>query len=80
MLKQDTLTRLQTVFENVTGRTGFEVRPEMTIDKDLKVNSLSKIQLICSIEDEFEIEVPNKLLKKLKKVSDLYEFLESQGL
>jgi len=80
MLDKDKMDRLYKVFENVTGQIGVDITPNMSIDKDLRVNSLTKIQLICSIEDEFEIEIPNSVLKKLKKVADLYKFLETQEL
>lgn len=80
MLDKEKMDRLYKVFENVTGQIGIVVTPEMSIDKDLKVNSLTKIQLICAIEDEFEIEIPNSVLKKLKKISDLYSYLEKEDL
>ena len=80
MLNNEVLERMQRIFENVTGNTELKVTENMSIDKDLKVSSLTKIQLICAIEDEFEIEIPNKLLKKLKKVGDLYDFMETVEL
>jgi len=80
MLDKEKMDRLYKVFENVTGQIGIVVTPEMSIDKDLKVNSLTKIQLICAIEDEFEIEIPNSVLKKLKKISDLYSYLEKEDM
>lgn len=80
MLNSDVLDRMQRIFENVTGNTELKVTENMSIDKDLKVSSLTKIQLICAIEDEFEIEIPNRLLKKLKKVGDLYAFMETVEL
>ena len=80
MLNSEVLDRMQRIFENVTGNTEIKVTENMSIDKDLKVSSLTKIQLICAIEDEFEIEIPNRLLKKLKKVGDLYQFMETVDL
>ena len=75
MLDDKNLARLSRVFENVTGKTGVVADPSLSIDKDLKVSSLTKIQLICAIEDEFDIEIPNKVLKKLKNVGDLLDYL-----
>ena len=80
MLSNEVIERMQRIFENVTGNTELKVTENMSIDKDLKVSSLTKIQLICAIEDEFEIEIPNRLLKKLKKVSDLYDYMETVDL
>ena len=36
------------------------------IDKELGISSLGMVQIICALEDEFDIEIPNSAIKKLK--------------
>lgn len=37
---------------------------------------MSFIQLICGLEDEFDIDIPNSAVKKIKTVGDVVKFLE----
>jgi acyl carrier protein len=45
---------------------------------DLQVNSFGLIQLICAIEDEFDIEIPNSAIRSIKNVSDAVKVIRSQ--
>jgi len=43
--------------------------------EDLGADSLDAVELIMSLEDEFGIEVDDEAATKIKKVSDIVEFL-----
>ncbi len=70
------INRIEKIFTEVTGLTNVEFTEKTRIDKTLNVSSLAKIQLICAIEDEFDIEIPNSQIKKFKTVKDVVEFIE----
>ena len=44
---------------------------------DMGLNSYEIIELICEIEKEFKIEIPDHILGRLKTVQDLIEVLET---
>ena len=44
---------------------------------DLKLNSLNIIDLACELEDEFDIEIPDRSIKDLKTVGDVISLIES---
>ena len=46
------------------------------LDKNFEFTSLSFIQLICGLEDEFDVDIPNSMVKKIKTVGDIVKFLE----
>lgn len=48
------------------------------IQDDLNADSLDVVDLIMSIEDEFEVEVPDTAVDEVKTVGDLVKFIESQ--
>ncbi|XMB87428.1 acyl carrier protein [Mycoplasmatota bacterium WC44] len=54
----------------------------ITIDtqlaEDLGADSLDAVELIMSIEDEFDCEIPDELLQSIRKVRDIVEFIEKQ--
>ena len=53
-----------------------QVTPEADIQDDLGADSLDAIQLIMSIENEFDITIPESEIDNLKKVSDLLKYIE----
>ncbi len=55
-----------------------DVTPEAELSKDLKINSLQLADLIFACEEEFEIEIEEKAIKKLITVADLVAYLETK--
>lgn len=47
------------------------------LEEDFGADSLDSIDLIMSIEDEFEIEVPDDVVENMKTVSDIVDYIES---
>ena len=50
------------------------ISPKSKIDA-IGLTSLGKVQFICMLEDEFNVEVPNVTLFKLKTVDDMIDFV-----
>lgn len=74
--EQTMINRIKTIFIEVTGNTDIVINEKTKLDDSLGMTSLSVIQLICAIEDEFDIEIPNSEIKKFKTVNDILKFLE----
>lgn len=73
------LERLQNIFNNITGREDIVITPKTKLNnKEYNFSSFALIQLICAIEDEFDIEIPNSAIRKFKTVKDVLSFIESQ--
>lgn len=70
------IERIEKVFAEVTGRDDLDFTTKTKIEKIPGLSSLGIIQLICGIEDEFDVEVPNSVVKKIKTVGDIVKFLE----
>lgn len=68
--------RIEKVFSEVTGRDDLNFTEKTRLDKNFEFTSLSFIQLICGLEDEFDIDIPNSAVKKIKTVGDVVKFLE----
>jgi len=49
---------------------------ETVIAEDLDADSIDLIDLAMTLEDEFEMEVPDEALEKFNTVSDIVEFLD----
>lgn len=73
------LERLQEIINDLTGRTDIIITPKTKLNnKEFNFSSFAIIQLICAIEDEFDIEVPNSAIKKFKTVKDVLAFIEAE--
>ena len=73
------LERIEKVFTEVTGVTEPNLTLKTKIDKIPELSSLGIVQLICGLEDEFDVEIPNSVLKKIKTVGDVVKFLEKNA-
>ena len=69
------LTELQKLFNDVVGREDIDLTLKTKM-KDLPLSSLGLVQLICAMEDEYDIEISNADMKKFKTVKDVVEYLE----
>ena len=49
---------------------------ETNIADDLGADSLDVVDLLMSIEDEFEIEIPDEEIDNIKTVGDLVKYIE----
>ncbi|MCK5817186.1 MAG: acyl carrier protein [Candidatus Marinimicrobia bacterium] len=53
-----------------------QVTLEANLQDDLGADSLDAIQLIMSIENEFDITIPESEIDKLKTVADVLKYVE----
>ena len=53
------------------------IKPETDLQDDLGADSLDVVDLLMSIEDEFEIEIPDEEIENIRTVSDLVSYIES---
>lgn len=54
-----------------------EITMESSIAEDLGADSLDVVDLIMSIEDEFNLEVPDTEVENIKTVGDVVNYIES---
>ena len=54
-----------------------KVTMESSIVDDLGADSLDVVDLIMSLEEEFDIEIPDEEIENIKLVGDLVKYVES---
>ena len=54
-----------------------EMTMETNIQKDLGADSLDVVELLMSIEDEFEVEIPDEEIENIKTIGDLTEYIQN---
>lgn len=51
---------------------------EDTTMEDLGADSLALVELVMSVEDEFDIEIEDDALENMKSVADVLDYIESK--
>ena len=50
---------------------------ETDIGKDLNADSLDVVEILMSIEDEFDVEIPDEEIENIKTIVDVVEYIEN---
>ena len=72
------LEKLTNIIREHTGDNSIEINEDMDLKADLGINSLDLVNLACVVEDEFDIEIPDRNIKDFRTVKDVLLFIEEQ--
>lgn len=72
------LERLTKIINEYTGKNNIPIDENTVLISDLEVSSFDLVNLVVSVEDEFNIEIPDKCIKDFKTVGDVIKFIENQ--
>ena len=62
--------KLKSIIAEVLNLDPDEITPESTFTDDLGADSLDIAQIIMSIEDEFDIEIPEDVMESIQTVGE----------
>lgn len=72
------------MFEQVAGmiadQLGIDaasIKPESRLIEDLKADSLDVVAMVMEMESEYDIQIPDEDLPKLKTVADVIQYIEN---
>lgn len=72
------IKRLEKLVRNYTHNDDLVITEDTVFFMDLGLDSFDLVQIICEIEDEFDIEIPDKVLKNFNTVGDVVKYLEKK--
>lgn len=55
------------------------INTDTSIENDLGADSLDVVDLLMSLEDEFEIEIPDEEIENITTVGDLVKYIEANS-
>ncbi len=55
-----------------------KVKMEASITEDLGADSLDVVDLVMSLEEEFDVEIPDEQVENVKTVGDIVKFIEEK--
>lgn len=71
------LEKVKSILSEQFGVDEDTITPETSLIDDLDADSLDVVDLLMSIDDEFEVEVPDEEVENIKTVDDLVKYIEN---
>jgi len=71
------INKLKDILISYTGNKDIQITENTVILRDLGLNSLEMIELICAVEEEFDIEIADKKIRSIVTIGDLIKIIES---
>ena len=55
------------------------ITPDSSIIDDLGADSLDIVDMVMSLEEEFDVEIPDEEIESMKTVGDIVKFIEAKS-
>ena len=68
--------RVKKIIVDQLGADAAQVKPEASFIEDLGADSLDTVELVMSLEEEFDIEIPDEAVENIKTVGDIVKYIE----
>lgn len=78
MSKQPDFKELQQLASEILGVEVNDVQLDKSFAKDLAADSLDLVELIAAVEDKYDVELSEERLETMKKIGDLWTFIEEE--
>jgi len=75
---EDNLVRLQNLVGEQLGIEPSKIKPDADFTNELGADSLDVVELVMLIEDEFEMEIDDKVASKIATVQDALNYIEGR--
>lgn len=69
------LEKLTEIIHEQTGDDTIIINRNSVLLADLGLNSFDLINLVCVLEDEFEVEIPDRVIGDFKIVGDVMDYI-----
>ena len=77
--REELVSGLAEVLEEVAGTPADQVKPEAAFDKDLDIDSLTMVEVVVACEERFGVRIPDEALEELRTVGDAVDYIAKAG-
>lgn len=56
---------------------GASIKPDTNLMKDLEADSLDAVEIIMTLEEEYDIEIPDEEAERFQTVEDIVKYVEA---
>ena len=72
----DTVTKIKSIISENLGVAQGKVNNQTRFVEDLGADSLDIVELVMAFEEQYDIEIPDKVVRKLTTVNEAIEYIE----
>lgn len=72
------IKRIAKILEGYTEADLSEITEKTELVNDLGLNSLDVVNIVVEFEEEFDIEVPDRIIKNFVTIGDVTEYLKTE--
>jgi len=73
------LEKLQGIIRQFTDDSEIVITGETVLLADLGLNSFELVEMVCAVEEQFDIEIPERAISGFKKVQDVMDYIAAHG-
>lgn len=72
------LEKLKAILYEYTGDCGADIDENTVLIGDLGLSSLDLVDMACTVEEEFAIEIPDRVIRDFRTVGDVLLFIRDE--
>lgn len=73
------LEKVKGIIANQLGIDENDITEEKTLIEDLGVDSLEIFEIVMSLEEEFDMEIPNEDIENIKTVGEVVSYINNKS-
>ena len=73
------IDRVVAILKEYMDNTDIEITRDSALVDDLALSSLEVINIVAAFEEEFDIEVPDRVIPTLRTIGDIVDYLEKNA-
>lgn len=77
MTKEEIYQRLEELLIEEKG-ADLELRPDLAVQEELAEDSVEVMELVLTLEDEFQITIPDEAIEGFETLADIVEYIEKR--
>ncbi len=74
------LERIKEIIAEQLNLDAAEIKPETSFKDDLGADSLDLFEVVMSIEEEYDVEIPPEEVSNLNTVAEVIDYLKAKGI
>lgn len=79
MQKTDIMNRIREIVVEHLGVSADQVKPDAHFINDLGADSLGTVELIMSLEEAFDLDIPDEQAEQIRTVGDALVYIEQHA-
>ena len=75
----NTLNRVKSILAKDLGFFEDQIKENSRLTNDLHADSLDIVEIVISLENEFQIDIPDKVMEEFQTVKDIVNYLQKDN-